>query len=104
MLAIAGGGDTMSDVFRNSIMQTITPDHMRGRVEGVGLTVWATGPALGNLEAGAVATLVSVPFSIVSGGVICVLGTGLIAWLVPSFRSYRSPIVGAEGAGEDASG
>lgn len=52
------------------------------------MAVWTVGPSLGNLEAGAVAALVSVPFSIVSGGVLTVAGVGLLAWAVPALRRY----------------
>jgi hypothetical protein len=76
-----------------SIAQTVVSDEMRGRLEGMGLTVWATGPALGDIEAGVVASAVSVPFSIVSGGLACLVGVGVIAAAVPEFRAYdaRNP-------------
>jgi hypothetical protein len=55
--------------------------------------VWATGPALGDVEAGVVASAVSVPFSIVSGGLACLVGVAVIAAAVPEFRAYdaRNP-------------
>ncbi|HXY73142.1 MAG TPA: MFS transporter [Actinomycetota bacterium] len=88
MLAIAGAADMWSAIFRTSIGQTLTPDAMRGRMSGIELSVVASGPALGNLEAGVVGSLVSVPFSIVSGGLACVVGVGVISALVPQFRRY----------------
>ncbi len=92
-LAVAHAGDLVSGVYRTSIAQTVVSDDLRGRLDGIGLTVWTSGPALGNLEAGGVASLVSVPFAVVSGGVACVVGALLIGALVPSFRNYdaRSP-------------
>lgn len=92
-LAVAGGGDMVSGIFRTSIAQTVVSDEMRGRLEGMGLTVFATGPALGNVEAGVVASVVSVPFSIVSGGLACLVGVGVIAAAAPQFRAYdaRNP-------------
>jgi MFS family permease len=89
-LAVAGAGDLVSGVFRTTISQTVVSDEMRGRLEGMGLTVWATGPSLGNVEAGIVASLTSVPFSIVSGGVLCVLGVVAHAVFAPTFRDYDS--------------
>jgi MFS family permease len=93
MLAIAGGADEWSAIFRTSIGQTLTPDAMRGRMSGIELSVVASGPALGNVEAGIVGSLVSVPFSIVSGGLACIAGVGVIAALVPQFQRYdaRNP-------------
>jgi MFS family permease len=88
MLAIAGAGDMVSGVFRTTIAQTVVSDEMRGRLEGMGLTVWTTGPALGNVEAGVVASILGVPFSIVSGGIACVLGVVGHAVGVPRFRDY----------------
>ena len=92
-LAVAGAGDMVSGIFRTSIAQSVVSDDMRGRLEGMGLTVWATGPALGDVEAGVVASAVSVPFSIVSGGLACLVGVAVIAAAVPEFRAYdaRNP-------------
>jgi MFS family permease len=92
-LAVAHAGDLVSGVYRTAIAQTVVSDELRGRLDGIGLTVWAVGPSIGNLEAGAVASLVSVPFAVVSGGAACVLGAAVIGVLVPAFRRYdaRSP-------------
>jgi MFS family permease len=87
-LAIAHAGDLISGVYRSAIAQTVVSDELRGRLNGMGLTVWTVGPALGDIEAGAVASLVSVPFAVVSGGLACVLGATVIWALVPAFRRY----------------
>jgi MFS family permease len=87
-LAVAGAADTVSGIYRDTIAQTVVSDSMRGRVAGLGMSVWASGPALGNVESGIVASAFGVPFSIVSGGLACVAGAGVLAWLVPSFRRY----------------
>jgi MFS family permease len=91
-LALAGASDFVSGIYRTAILVRATPDAMRGRLEGISLTVVATGPSLGNLEAGALATLTTVSFSIVSGGVLCVLGVGVMALVLPAFRRYVAPI------------
>jgi MFS family permease len=92
-LAVAGGADEWSAIFRSTILQTVTPDAMRGRLSGIELAVVASGPALGDLEAGALASLTSVPFSIVAGGIACVAGVGVLALLSPQFARYdaRNP-------------
>lgn len=61
------------------------------------LVSYAGGPTLGNVEAGAVATVFGVRTSVVSGGVLCVLGTALLAFALPLFwrydgRSQRLPV------------
>jgi MFS family permease len=87
-LAVAGGADQWSAIFRSTIAQSMTPDEMRGRMSGIELAVVATGPTLGDVEAGVVGSLVSVPFSIVSGGLACIAGVGVIAALIPQFHRY----------------
>jgi MFS family permease len=89
-LAVAGAGDTVSGIYRDTIGQSVVDDTMRGRVAGIGMSVWTSGPALGNVEAGLVASVFGVPFSIVSGGIACMAGAGLLAWAVPAFRNYDS--------------
>ena len=88
MLAVAGAGDMVSGIFRHSILQTAVEDRLRGRLDGIGMAVWATGPSLGNVESGVVASLTSVPFSIVSGGVLTIVGVGLLRWFAPGFWRY----------------
>jgi MFS family permease len=90
MLAVAGAADMVSAVFRNTILVAMTPDEMRGRLGGVFIAVVAGGPRLGDVEAGAVANLVSAQFSVVSGGVACILGVVALAALVPSFARYEA--------------
>ncbi len=87
-LAIAGGGDMTSGIFRMAILQTVVDDSMRGRLDGIGMAVWATGPSIGELESGVVATLTSIRFSVVSGGLLCIAGMGVIRWLAPAFDRY----------------
>ena len=92
-LAIAGGADMWSAIFRSTILQTVTPDAMRGRLSGIELAVVASGPALGDLEAGVVAALTSVQTSIVAGGTLCVVGVGVLSLVSPQFAKYdaRNP-------------
>ncbi len=91
MLAVAGAADFVSAVLRSTILLQVTPDSMRGRLSGIELAQVARTPALGNLEAGVVASLVSLRFAIVSGGVLCVAGTAIVAAALPAFRRYEKP-------------
>jgi MFS family permease len=88
MLAIAGLADMVSAIFRGAIIQLTTPDVLRGRVTSMHMAVTAGGPRLGDLEAGAVAALTSVRFSVVSGGIACVLAALAISRWAPSFLKY----------------
>ena len=87
-LAVAGAADMWSGIFRTTIAQAVVPDAMRGRLSGIELAVVATGPSIGDLEAGVVGSLVSVPFSIVSGGIACIAGVFVLGLLVPEFARY----------------
>jgi MFS family permease len=87
-LGIAGAADMMSGVFRATIWNQTIPDSLRGRLASIEMVSYMSGPALGNFEAGAVASLFSVPISIVSGGILCVAGCVLAAVALPAFRAY----------------
>jgi MFS family permease len=91
LLAVAGGADMVSAVFRSTILQAATPDALRGRLQGVHLAVVAGGPRLGDVEAGAMAALTTPRFSIVSGGVLCVVGVVVQALALPALGRYRLP-------------
>jgi MFS family permease len=87
-LALAGAADMMSGVFRNVIWNQTIPDSLRGRLASIEMLSYTSGPALGNFEAGLVASLFSVRVSVVSGGILCVIGCLLCALALPAFRSY----------------
>ena len=87
-LAVAGAADFISAVLRSNILLTVTPDSMRGRLSGIELAQVAGAPELGNFEAGVVASLTSVRASIVSGGVLTVVGTAVAALAIPALVRY----------------
>jgi MFS family permease len=93
-LAFAGAADVISAVFRGSILQLSVPDSLRGRLSAVHIMVVTGGPRLGDAEAGVVAALVSPWFSVVSGGVACVLGVLALARAYPELWRYHSTDVG----------
>jgi MFS family permease len=88
LLAVAGAADMVSGIFRSTIWNQTIPDHLRGRLAGIELLSYSSGPLLGNVEAGAVASLFSVRVSVVSGGLLSVLGVGIVALALPAFRTY----------------
>jgi MFS family permease len=88
LLAVAGAADNISAVFRGTIMLSATPESMRGRLTGIEFMQVASAPTVGNIEAGVVASLTSVRFSIVSGGFLCVIGTVVVCALFPALLRY----------------
>ena len=89
-LAIAGAADGVSMVIRNLVRQLQTPDAMRGRMVGVNMVFFMGGPQLGELEAGLVAQWLGPVSSVVTGGVGCLIATGLLAAMTPELRRYAS--------------
>jgi MFS family permease len=92
-LAIAGWADVISAIFRSTILQVSVPDHLRGRMQGIHILVVTGGPRLGDVEAGLIAGWTSPATSVVSGGLACIIGAGVVAWLFPELRRYRAGTV-----------
>ena len=88
-LALTGATDTVSMVLRNIIRQLETPDHLRGRMTGVNMVFFMGGPQLGELEAGVVANWLGAPFSVVSGGIGCLIATAWIAAKTPALIGWH---------------
>ncbi len=84
-LAIASGADVFSAVLRSSIVQLLTPDALRGRVSSIHILVVTGGPRVGDAEASAVAAVMGTQWSVVSGGLLSLLGVGLISLAMPEF-------------------
>jgi MFS family permease len=90
LLGLAGLCDQMSAILRSVMLYRITPNHMLGRVSGIEFMQVAAAPSIGNLEAGALASATSIRFSVVSGGVFCVVGCLLLALTFPALVRYDS--------------
>ena len=88
LLAVAGAADSISAVCRSTINQTVTPDHMRGRMSAAFSLVVTGGPRLGDIESGSVAGAAGVRVSVVSGGLACMVGVVVIALAFPALRHY----------------
>ena len=87
-LMMTGATDTVSMVIRNIVRQLETPDRLRGRMMGVNMVFFMGGPQLGEMEAGAVANWLGAPFSVISGGIGCLIATGWVAGTTPALRHY----------------
>jgi MFS family permease len=88
-LAMTGATDTVSMIIRNIVRNLETPDRLRGRMTGVNMIFFMGGPQLGELEAGAVANWLGAPFSVISGGIGCLVCTTWVAVATPALRHYR---------------
>jgi len=88
LLALAGGADAVSGMFRMTLWNQTIPDALRGRLAGIEMVSYMSGPLLGHVEAGLVAAAFGVRASVVSGGALCVLGVLLCGLLLPRFVSY----------------
>jgi MFS family permease len=88
-LAFAGAADMVSGIFRAIIWNQTIPDHLRGRLAGIEMLSYTTGPLLGQLRSGAMArTRLGVTGSIWVGGVLCIAGTAALAAILPRFLHY----------------
>jgi len=87
-LAVAGGADTISGIFRSTVWNQTIPDELRGRLAGIEQVSYSTGPLLGNVESGLAAALIGVRGAIVSGGALCVLGVAAVGIGLPVFWRY----------------
>ncbi|MDE8667020.1 MFS transporter [Pseudarthrobacter sp. H3Y2-7] len=92
--ALAGIADSISAVFRNTILQAAAPDHLRGRLQGVFIVVVAGGPRVGDLLAGGGTKILSEGWVLLLGGALCALVAWLVSQLQPGFRKYdaHSPV------------
>jgi MFS family permease len=89
MLATVGAADTVSTVIRQTIRQLITPDRLRGRMTSVNMIFFMGGPQLGELEAGLVAAAAGAPFSVILGGVGCLVAVFITAARAKELLRYR---------------
>lgn len=87
---IAGMADQVSVVMRATAVQLSTPDALRGRVSAINLMFIGASNQLGAAESGFVAHLTSPTFSVVSGGVGCLVVVALVAWRLPELRRYTT--------------
>ncbi|HEY1180498.1 MAG TPA: MFS transporter [Phytomonospora sp.] len=93
-LFVAGAADTVSAIYRSTMLQAGTPSGMQGRLQGAHIVVVTGGPRLGDVRTGVTAGMFGAGASLVSGGLICVAGIIALALAVPSFARYdaRAPL------------
>lgn len=89
-LALSGALDAISGIFRSIMWNQTIPNHLRGRMAGIEMISYLSGPRLGDTEAGLVAAAFGVTASIVSGGILCVFGVMVCCYYLPKFWDYKS--------------
>ena len=87
-LAAAGAADVVTAVLRSAIVQLLTPDELRGRVTSIHILVVTGGPRLGDVEASAVASLAGAQLSVVTGGLLCLVGLVAIVRSFPELAAF----------------
>lgn len=92
--ALAGISDSVSAVFRTTILQAATPDHLRGRLQGVFVVVVAGGPRIGDMLAGGGTKLLSEGWVLLLGGLLCIAVAWTLARWQSGFLKYdaRNPV------------
>ena len=88
LLAVAGGADMVSGIFRMTMWNQTIPDDVRGRMAGIELLSYSIGPLLGQVRSSAAASMTSLRMSFISGGLLCIVGVGLSAIALPSLWKY----------------
>jgi len=96
-LAVAGAADMVSGVFRGTIWNQTIPNALRGRLAGIEMISYLTGPLIGNTRAGFMADAWGVSAAIWIGGAICFAGVIATGFALPRFWAYRSAPVHAAG-------
>lgn len=89
LLAIGGAADMVSAAFRQTILQEVASDELRGRLQGVFIVVVAGGPRIADAVHGAAAAAVGTTVAAAGGGALVVVGVVIAALLVPAFVRYR---------------
>lgn len=88
-LAVAGAADMVSGVFRGTIWNETIPNALRGRLAGIEMISYLTGPLIGNARAGFMADAWGVAPAVWVGGVICLVGVVATGFALPRFWGYR---------------
>ena len=87
-LTLAGASDMVSALFRSAMWNQTIPDNFRGRLAGIELLSYSLGPLAGQMRAASMAAVTTLSISVTSGGIICVVTVGLLAFLMPEFRKF----------------
>ncbi len=91
MLILTGALDNISVVIRNTLVQMLTPDELRGRVSAVNSLFIGASNELGGFESGTVAHFFGPVVSVVSGGIGTIGVVVMTGAMLPKLRRYGRP-------------
>lgn len=91
LLAIGGGADMISAVFRTAMLQSVATDEMRGRMQGVFTVVVAGGPRLADVVHGTAGAVIGTSAATVGGGLLVVVLIAVAVVCLPAFWRYHAP-------------
>jgi MFS family permease len=89
LLALTGGTMIVNNALANATIQTIVPDHLRGRVMGFYAFVFVGLAPIGSFSVGTLAERVGTPAAVAAGGALSALAVVLAAWRVPELSRTR---------------
>lgn len=89
ILLVSGGAMIANNAVTNTLLQTLSPDHLRGRVMGAYAFVFTGMAPLGSYQAGLVAEHFGIRAEIAIGGLVCLVGSLLLWRLVPEVPKLR---------------
>ncbi len=89
LLMLSGCFDGVSVIIRSTLLQTLTPENMKGRVSAVNNIFIGSSNEIGMFESGVAARLLGLVPSVVFGGCMTLLTAGLTAWRAPSLRKLQ---------------
>ncbi len=89
VLAVSGAFDCVSVIVRGTLLQTLTPENMKGRVSAVNNIFIGSSNEIGAFESGVAARVLKVVPSVIFGGVMTLLVVALTAWRAPSLRKLE---------------
>jgi len=87
-LAVGGGADAISGIFRTTMWNESIPPEMRGRMAGIEMISYSLGPTAGQFRAGVMAAWTTLRFSLTFGGLACSGSVGAVALALPRLWSF----------------
>jgi MFS family permease len=90
LLAVGGSFDCISVIVRGTLLLTLTPENMKGRVSAVNNIFIGSSNEIGAFESGAAARFLGVIPSVIFGGVMTLVVVGITAWRAPSLRKLQN--------------
>jgi MFS family permease len=90
LLTVSGGFDCVSVIIRGTLLQTLTPENMKGRVSAVNNIFIGSSNEIGMFESGVAAKALGVVPSVIFGGIMTVGVVSVIGWLGKSLRRLQS--------------